>query len=85
MWTVVTCVRPAGARADSLVGAGTLGGVRGLVGALRARGQLRGLGGELLRQAACRAVAALAAARLPVHGERCVGEYTADGYYVTRF
>ena len=37
---------------------------------LRARQQLRGLGGELLRQAACHAAARLAAAAAPLHAAR---------------
>ncbi|XP_041970319.1 tubulin-specific chaperone D isoform X1 [Aricia agestis] len=56
------CKLDNGSSAASLISEDARAGVCGLVGRLRARQQLRGLGGELMRQAACHAVGRLALA-----------------------
>ncbi|CAG9134138.1 unnamed protein product [Plutella xylostella] len=57
---------PDGTRADSLIPPSVLTSVHGLVSGLRARRQLLGLGGELVRAATCQCVAALSRARVPL-------------------
>ncbi|XP_048478977.1 tubulin-specific chaperone D [Plutella xylostella] len=57
---------PDGTRADKLIPPSVLTSVHGLVSGLRARRQLLGLGGELVRAAACQCVAALSRARVPL-------------------
>ncbi|KAG6450915.1 hypothetical protein O3G_MSEX006842 [Manduca sexta] len=66
---------PNGKKADSLVEAELGACVWSLVGRLRARQQFRGLGGELMRQACCHAVAALSRAAAPCHGLHTVDEW----------
>ncbi|XP_045447141.1 tubulin-specific chaperone D [Melitaea cinxia] len=61
-------VLPDGAAGGALVRAEAWRAVCALAGGLRARQQLRGLGGELLRQAACRCAARLARAAAPLRG-----------------
>ncbi|XP_022825239.1 tubulin-specific chaperone D [Spodoptera litura] len=66
---------PNGKTADSLVSEDVCVSVRGLVGALRWRLQFRGLGGELMRQACCHCIAALALADQPYHGHDIIDEW----------
>ncbi|KAJ2952117.1 hypothetical protein O0L34_g4387 [Tuta absoluta] len=60
---------------DSLVSEDIKVSVRDLVPRLRARLQFRGLGGELMRQACCHTIAALAQADQPYHGQPIIGEH----------
>ncbi|XP_072939375.1 tubulin-specific chaperone D [Epargyreus clarus] len=64
-----------GKTADSLISEEVSVSVRGLVARLRARQQLRGLGGELMRQACCHAIARLAEAAAPYHQHPTVDEW----------
>ncbi|XP_052740499.1 tubulin-specific chaperone D [Bicyclus anynana] len=66
---------PDGRKGDTLVDEELWARVRGLVGELRSRQLLRGLGGELMRQAACHCLAKLALARTPVQKEDTVDEW----------
>ncbi|CAH2247306.1 jg15470 [Pararge aegeria aegeria] len=66
---------PDGRKGDTLIDEELWSRVRGLVGELRSRQLLRGLGGELMRQAACHCLAKLSLARTPVHKEDTVDEW----------
>ncbi|KAI5644464.1 tubulin-specific chaperone D [Phthorimaea operculella] len=60
---------------DSLVSEDIKICVRDLVPRLRARQQFRGLGGELMRQACCHTIAALAQADQPYHGQPIIDDW----------
>ncbi|XP_064071358.1 tubulin-specific chaperone D [Vanessa tameamea] len=68
-------VLPDGRGGAALVGGAAWGAVRALAGGLRARQLLRGLGGELMRQAACHCAARLARAGAPLHCGDTVDEW----------
>ncbi|XP_046963089.1 tubulin-specific chaperone D [Vanessa cardui] len=68
-------ILPNGQSGSSLVSAATWDGVRPLPGELRARQLLRGLGGELMRQAACHCAARLARACAPLESGDTIDEW----------
>ncbi|CAG9559959.1 unnamed protein product [Danaus chrysippus] len=66
---------PDGSKACVLISPDVWRGVLGVLETLRGRQQLRGLGGELMRQAACSALGRLATAAAPVHTADTLDEW----------
>ncbi|XP_049869882.1 tubulin-specific chaperone D [Pectinophora gossypiella] len=64
-----------GKKADSLIAEEVSVAVRDLVRRLRCRQQFRGLGGELMRQACCHCIAALAQAAAPYHQHPVIDDW----------
>ncbi|XP_063824172.1 tubulin-specific chaperone D [Ostrinia nubilalis] len=64
-----------GKTADSLISQDISESVRSLVTRLRQRQQFRGLGGELMRQACCQCISALARAAAPYHASATIDEW----------